>query len=78
MNYNYNHDDTECFCQECGNNSLNLESEMCNDCYNDDNILYYCYICNNYYNYINIEKICNKYIQSANIIKQYYIKYYKK
>lgn len=72
---NYNHDDTECFCKECGNNSLNSETEMCDNCYDDNNILYYCYICNNYYNYINIENVCDKYIISSNIIKKYIKKY---
>lgn len=67
----YFHDNTECFCRECGNNSLNLEEEMCEYCYDDNNILYYCYICNNYYNYIDIDSICIKYIEAANIIKAF-------
>ena len=33
MNSAYLHDDNECFCIECGNNSLNAEHEMCEKCY---------------------------------------------
>lgn len=68
---NYTHDDTECFCKYCGNNSLDHDDNMCEYCYDDNNLIYYCYICNKYYNYINIEKICIKYINSANIIKKF-------
>lgn len=72
---NYLHDDTECFCIHCGNNNLLNNDEMCNYCYDDLSLRYYCYICNNYYNYENIEKICIKYTNASNIIKNF-IKYY--
>lgn len=70
----YNHDNNECFCNYCGNNSLN-NNEMCKYCYDDFNIIYHCYICNKYYNYINIEKTCNKFIKSSNIIKKFFKQY---
>jgi hypothetical protein len=76
-NDKYNHDNSEAFCKYCGNTSLN-DKDMCKLCYDDLNILFHCYICNNYYNYENIENICIKYIYSSNIIKKYYKKYYKK
>lgn len=72
---NYYHNDEECFCYECGNNSLYLNIEMCNYCYDDTNLVYFCYLCNGYYNYLEINNICKKYIISANIIKKY-LKYW--
>ena len=73
MDSAYLHDDTECFCFECGNNSLNAEHEMCEKCYDDNNLRYFCYYCNNYYNYLEINNICNIYIQSANKIKKQFL-----
>jgi len=69
----YSHDDTECFCIDCGNNSLNAENEMCEKCYDDNNLRYFCYNCNNYYNYLDINNICHIYIQSANKIKKQFV-----
>lgn len=68
---NYLHDNTECFCIYCGNNSQLNYTEMCNYCYDDLSLTYYCYICNNYYNYSDINEICSKYITANNIIKKY-------
>jgi hypothetical protein len=69
---NYNHDNSECFCQACGNNSLNeCINEMCDLCYDDENLLYFCYLCEHYYNYKDIENICKKYIDSINKIKRF-------
>lgn len=69
---NYKHDDSECFCQECSNNSLNKNIiEMCNLCYDDENVLYFCYLCSNYMNYKDINNICKKYTDSANKIKKF-------
>ncbi len=68
----YTHDSNECFCLYCGNNSLDqFNEDMCEKCYDDNNIRYYCYICNNYYKYTYINNICIKYILSANIIKKF-------
>ena len=73
MNYTYVHYNTECFCVECGNNSLNTDQDMSDDCcYNDDNIRYFCYLCNNYYNYNDINNICITYVNASNIIKRFY------
>lgn len=67
----YNHDDNECFCQMCGNNSLdNSINEMCELCYDDNSLVYFCYLCQNYYNCNDINNICVKYIYSANVIKK--------
>lgn len=69
---NYRHDDTECFCRYCANNSLDTENiDMCNYCYDDNNLLYYCYICNNYYNHLDICKICPKYLDAKKIIQKF-------
>jgi hypothetical protein len=70
--FDYTHDNTECFCKYCGNTSYNEEENMCEFCYDDLNIQYHCILCNKYYNYINIEKICIKYIKSSNIIKKFF------
>jgi len=75
MKFNYQHDDSECFCNHCGNNNYLNDDEMCNYCYDDLSLLYYCYICNNYYNYEKILNICPKYIQASNIIKKWFKKY---
>jgi hypothetical protein len=70
---NYNHDDSECFCRVCGNSSIdNKNEDMCKYCYDDSKLLYYCILCNNYFNYINIENVCYKYIESVNIIKRFF------
>lgn len=69
---NYKHDSSECFCQECGNNSLDHNiNEMCDMCYDDNNLLYFCYLCQDYFNYTDINNICIKYIESANKIKNF-------
>lgn len=68
---NFDHNSDECFCYECGNNSLYNTFDMCDYCYDDNNLIYYCYLCNGYYNYNEINNICDIYINSSNIIKKY-------
>ncbi len=71
----YTHDDTECFCTYCGNTNLLNDHEMCEYCYDDNSISYYCYLCNNTYNYHNIKNPCIIYINASNLIKKFF-KYY--
>jgi hypothetical protein len=71
MDTNYTHDDTECFCIHCGNNSQLIKDEMCEYCYDDLSLRYYCYTCNNYYNYQQIINLCPTYIDAINKIKKF-------
>ena len=48
---------------------------MCEYCYDDNSISYYCYLCNNTYNYHNIKNPCIIYINASNLIKKFF-KYY--
>lgn len=70
----YYHNSDECFCYYCGNNSLDNNTEMCEFCYDDNNLIYFCYQCSKYCKYNNINNICSYYNHAANII----IKLFKK
>ena len=72
--YRYYHDTSKCYCKQCYNASYN-EQLMCMCCYDDNNILYYCNICDNIYNYVEIDNICIKYFLAVKKIEKFYIKY---
>lgn len=76
MNNQYLHDDTECFCYYCGNSNQTNNNELCNYCYDDESLRYFCYLCSNYYNYHQIDNYCIIYINASNIIKKFFKKYF--
>lgn len=73
---NYNHNDEECFCLYCGLSNNSNTNDMCEYCYDDLSISYFCYLCNSYYNYIDISNVCPIYIEKSNIIKKWFKKYF--
>lgn len=70
----YLHDASKCYCKRCYNASYN-NNVMCECCFDDNNILYYCNICDNIYNYVEIEHICIKYLLAVKTIEAFYLKY---
>lgn len=72
--YMYLHNSSKCYCKRCYNASYN-HNIMYECCYDDYNILYYCNICDNIYNYIEIENTCIKYILAVKAIEKFYLKY---
>ncbi len=74
MNYNYCHEISEIYCNNCGADQFNIDDNYCNICMSDNSLYFICEMCLDMYEVFDNLNICQIYDDSAFIIQQFFKK----